>query len=139
MIFPFALGFDGRMFLSLPLDISLFFRYNKNHSNIAIPDQERSMKSHRFLEQIKRPHGFFLFLVYLLTLTSAVASVLLIVYASENESLKIPSYVVFGVAALSLGYTVYTFVVYLPQWKRRFCRQTAVACVFRPYSAQLFV
>jgi len=75
-------------------------------------------KKNRFLAWLHRPHGFLLVLVYLLTLAAVVGSIVLVT-VGENSVSNIFSYVLFGLSAVLLGYTVYTIVIYAPHMRSK--------------------
>lgn len=76
-------------------------------------------KENKFLQWLKRPHGFFLVLIYLLTLAAITASVVLVVLGETGSTMSFISYGLFGAAAVLLGYTFYTIVIYAPAVKRK--------------------
>lgn len=76
------------------------------------------MKKNKFLAWLRRPHGIGLVVVYLLTVAACVASVVLVV-AGESTASDVLSYVLFGVAAILLGYAVYTIVIYAPKIRQK--------------------
>lgn len=67
----------------------------------------------KFIQWLKRPKGIGLAAVYVFTAAAITLSVLLVTVWSDCN-LAALSYVLFGAAAVSLGYTVYTLVIYLP-------------------------
>lgn len=75
-------------------------------------------KKNRFLAWLRHPHGFFLVFVYLLTL-AAIAGSIVLVTAGKSSGAGIFSYVLFGLSAVLLGYTVYTIVIYVPVMRRK--------------------
>lgn len=77
------------------------------------------MKGNRFLQWLKRPHGFFLVLAYLFTAAAVAASVVFAVIGSKNKTVEIVSYGMFALAAVLLAYTVYTVVIYAPTVKQK--------------------
>lgn len=68
--------------------------------------------SGRFLQLLKRPRGWFLASVYVLTAVFVAAAVTLSVLQFEQTVLRVLTYVSYGIAAVLLGYTVYTVVIY---------------------------
>lgn len=70
-------------------------------------------KDNPFLRWLIRPHGLGLVGVYLLTVAIAVLSVLCAVWGIKNPIV----YAVYALAAISLGYSVYTIVIYAPSLK----------------------
>ena len=71
------------------------------------------------LEELKRPKGVVLVLTYLITLLSIAASMIMLFINYEGSALEILAYVFYGLAGVSLGYTVYTVVIYAPGFKKR--------------------
>lgn len=71
----------------------------------------------RLTEWLKRPHGWGLFPIYLITVLFCLCSIVLTI---SGGSLGILAYCCFGIAALSLGYMIYTLVLFAPSWKRNF-------------------
>lgn len=71
------------------------------------------MKSNgKFLQWLKRPRGLGLALIYVLTAAFIATAVTLSVLQFEDAALKVITYVSYGLAAVFLGYTVYTIVIY---------------------------
>lgn len=70
-------------------------------------------KKHRLLKWFKKPYGIALFLFYLFAVTSIVGAI----YITTVES-SVLSYVLYGLAAISLAYMVYTVVYYVPIIKK---------------------
>lgn len=75
------------------------------------------MKDNKFLQWLKRPHGFLLALVYVVTVLSAVAAIVVSIVPTESVVVEMLSYLLYAIAAISLGYTVYTLVLYGPSLK----------------------
>jgi len=76
--------------------------------------------SNKLLERLKRPTGVLLFLLYLITFISVIGSIIaLVLDFMSSASLSVIAYVIFGVAGVSLGYTVYTVVIYAPGLRGR--------------------
>jgi hypothetical protein len=73
----------------------------------------------KMLWELRRPRAGILALTYVLTLLSAAGSVLTLITESSSPILRILSYVLYAVAAISLSYSVYTVVIYAPSLKRR--------------------
>jgi len=71
------------------------------------------------LQKLKRPKGWFLVLIYLLTLLFGGGAIALAVIGAVNKGVEILSYVLYGCAAVALTYTVYTIVIYAPGVKSR--------------------
>ncbi len=74
----------------------------------------------RLKEKLIRPKGAILVITYLITLASVIGSLfMLIVDFSASVSLSFLAYTLFGIAAVTLGYTIYTIVIYAPGMKGR--------------------
>lgn len=65
---------------------------------------------------IKRPHGWGLVLFYLFTVAVIVCSILFSIIG-EGKSYSFVGYILYVFAAIALGYTVYTLVIYVPRIK----------------------
>lgn len=76
------------------------------------------MDKDKLIDRLKRPRGALLVLLYLLTVISAVVAVFLAVYESGDPVLDNLSYAAYALAAITLGYSVYTVVIYAPTAKR---------------------
>ncbi len=79
-------------------------------------------KDNKFLAWLRRPHGFLLVLVYLLTaiaIAGSVVAAVMFLTADGNTLADVLCYVLFVVAAILLGYTVYTVVIYAPVMKSK--------------------
>lgn len=74
-------------------------------------------KKDAFRNFIKRPHGVVLAIVYILTVIAVAAAVTLTIAWKDGTVYEVLSYAVYAVAALFLGYSVYTFVIYVPKIK----------------------
>lgn len=72
------------------------------------------MRMNNFLRSLKAPRGPFLITVWIITVLSAASSIILMLGAYSEGILKTLTYASYVIAALSLGYTVYTLVIYLP-------------------------
>ena len=77
------------------------------------------MKKNKFFQWLKRPHGAPLALVYVLTVCAVVGASVLAALGTAHLVPEIVSYVVFALAAVLFGYTVYTVVIYVPVIKRK--------------------
>lgn len=75
-------------------------------------------KKNKILAWLRRPHGILLVLVYILTL-AAIAGSIVLVTVGESMATSIFAYVLFGLSALLLGYTVYTIVIYAPVMRQK--------------------
>jgi len=75
-------------------------------------------KWRNFLRRLKNPTGLLLTLTYLVAVISIVAAITFAVLAPSSLGLQILSYICYALAAISLGYTVYTIVLFAPKIKR---------------------
>lgn len=71
----------------------------------------------RLWEWIRRPHGWRLVLVYLFTAVCIASALYFCAVGAEGYGAA--PYIVYGLAAVTLGYTVYTCVLYVPKIRRR--------------------
>lgn len=76
------------------------------------------MINDNFKQMLKRPRGFFLVLIYVLTVCFSALAILLAIF-SGNTVVQILSYVVYGISAVLLTYSVYTIVIYAPSFKQK--------------------
>lgn len=67
---------------------------------------------------LKKPHGIPLVLIYLLTIGACSGAIVLAMLEERAFPFSILAYVVYGVAAITLGYSVYTIVRVIPKAKR---------------------
>ena len=74
-----------------------------------------------FLKKILRPKGALLVFTYVLTVVFITAAILMLFVEYEGTPLEILAYTSFGLAAVSLAYSVYTIVIYAPGLKDRVC------------------
>lgn len=72
-----------------------------------------------FLKKFLRPKGALLVLTYVLTVVFITAAILMLFVEYEGTLLEILAYTSFGLAAVSLAYSVYTIVIYAPGLKDR--------------------
>ena len=72
----------------------------------------------RLLEWLKRPHGWALILLYLFTVL-CIAIAILFSIVGQGKSYDFVAYIFYAFAAISLGYSVYTIVIYAPAAKRK--------------------
>lgn len=97
----------------------------------------------RFTKMLKRPHGAFLILVYLLTLTFIVLSIVFAFNMDKGGVYSIVSYVCYAFATISLGYSIYTIVVYTPILKKKILdllqRNKITANILDNYGYKTFV
>lgn len=72
----------------------------------------------RLLEWIRRPHGWRLVLFYLFT-AGCIAGALYFCAVGAEGGYGVAPYIFYGLAAVTLGYTVYTVVLFVPKIRRR--------------------
>lgn len=70
-----------------------------------------------FLQKLKKPKGWFLAIVYIVTVLCVAAALTLVIIGAESGVLAILSYLSYALAAVTLGYSVYTIVIYAPYVK----------------------
>ncbi len=70
------------------------------------------------LKRLRRPRAIILLFVYFSTLLSGALAIWLAVSASDSILIQILSYMSYALAALLLGYSVYTVVIYAKEIKR---------------------
>lgn len=70
-------------------------------------------------EMLKRPHGVFLIILYLLTIITVVLSIFFAVKMDRGGIYNVVGYVCYGLSATMLGYSIYTIVIYAPVLKKR--------------------
>ena len=70
------------------------------------------------LQKVKKPKGILIFLVFALTVVFSGVSIALAVINSPSTIIQILSYVCYGIAGVSLGYSVYIVVIYAPNIKQ---------------------
>ena len=73
----------------------------------------------KLLSKLIKPRGIFLAFTYFLTIVFIVTALLMLFVDYENSTLAILAYTSFGLAGISLGYSVYTIVIYAPGLKGR--------------------
>lgn len=71
-----------------------------------------------FLQRLKAPSKRILVLNYIITVLSAVGALLTLLVSMDNVAWDILSYALYGLAAISLSYTVYTIVIFAPKMKK---------------------
>ena len=76
--------------------------------------------SRKAIEIIKDPPIILLVFWYILTIISIIASAILSVIDTDKVYISIITYAVYAIAFVSLGYSIYTFIVVAPKAKRRF-------------------
>ena len=72
----------------------------------------------KVLQKLKQPPVWLLVLTYVLTLASATGALLILLVDWEGTFLAVVAYTMFGVAAITLSYTVYTLVRFAPKMRR---------------------
>lgn len=72
-----------------------------------------------FWHKFKRPRGVFLVLLYLITAVACALSIVLAVWQKAPQWVAFLGYFLYGAAAMGLGYSVYTVVIYAPGVKGR--------------------
>ncbi len=70
------------------------------------------------MQKLKQPPVWLLILTYVLTLASATGALLILLVDWEGTFLAVVAYTLFGVAAITLSYTVYTLVRFAPKTRR---------------------
>ena len=70
------------------------------------------------MQKLKQPPVWLLVLTYVLTLASATGALLILLVDWEGTFLAVVAYTMFGVAAITLSYTVYTLVRFAPKMRR---------------------
>lgn len=73
----------------------------------------------KLFKKFLRPKGALLVLTYVLTVVFITAAILMLFVEYEGTPLEILAYTSFGLAAVSLAYSVYTIVIYAPGLKDR--------------------
>ncbi len=73
----------------------------------------------KLFKKLLRPKGALLVLTYVLTVVFITAAMLMLFVEYEGTPLEILAYTSFGLAAVSLAYSVYTIVIYAPGLKDR--------------------
>ncbi|MBE7068256.1 MAG: hypothetical protein E7381_03035 [Clostridiales bacterium] len=74
-------------------------------------------KRRAIYQKLKRPKGWFLTAVYLLTVAFIVGACTLLFVDYTGTPLAILAYTLFALSAIFLAYTTYTVVLFFPQWK----------------------
>lgn len=77
-------------------------------------------KENKILNFLKRPHGVMLAIIYLSTAVFCAGAIVAAVYSAGNAFMEILSYALYAFAAITLGYSVYTIVIYAPTMKGTF-------------------
>ncbi len=72
------------------------------------------MDKQTFLNNCKRPKGWFLALIYLVTVASIVGALCILFVDYVGTPLEYVAYGLFALAACTLAYSVYTIVIYFP-------------------------
>ena len=72
----------------------------------------------KLLRKLKKPKGWLLAFTYFFTAIFCAAAISIAVLGPETTVLEILSYAFYGLAAVSLGYSVYSIVLYAPTMKQ---------------------
>lgn len=72
----------------------------------------------KFLQWLKRPKGVWLAVIYIVTLAVSIGAIVVATVGTQNFFIEILSYCLYAFAAVFLGYSVYTVVIYAPFMKR---------------------
>ncbi len=75
-------------------------------------------KLRSFLQKLKSPHKAVLALTYTLTLLSIAGALTMLFVDYAGTPLEILAYALFALAAITLSYTVYTLVLFIPKWRK---------------------
>ena len=70
-----------------------------------------------FLQKLKNPRGWVLALTYTLTVLSIAGALAMLFVSYTGTPLEYLAYALFALAAITLAYTVYTLVLFIPKWK----------------------
>lgn len=73
----------------------------------------------KLLDKLLKPRGFTLVLTYFLTIFFIALAMVMLFVDYTGSILEILAYTSFGLAGISLSYTVYTIVIYAPGFKGR--------------------
>ena len=73
---------------------------------------------HNLWKNVLRPPTWAKILTFVITVLSATLSIVMVVLGLNNDSLAIVSYILFGIAAISLAYSVYLIIPLFPKMKR---------------------
>lgn len=73
----------------------------------------------KILDQLLKPRGVILVLTYFLTIVFIALAMVMLFVDYTGSILEILAYTSFGLAGISLSYTVYTIVIYAPGFKGR--------------------
>ena len=60
-------------------------------------------KDNKFLQWLKRPHGVFLVLIYLLTAAAIAGAVVSVIFVRPDTPLQIAAYCLYGLSAVLLA------------------------------------
>lgn len=75
-------------------------------------------KFRELFEILKKPTKRILIPAYIITLVSITGAILTLLFEYDSAVLEVLSYILYAAAAISLGYTVYTVVIFAPIMKR---------------------
>lgn len=73
----------------------------------------------RLWKNLKKPRGWWLGVLYFVTVLSCAVAIACVTDSNTGAVLQTFAYVAYALAGLTLAYTVYTFVVYVPIVKRK--------------------
>ena len=73
---------------------------------------------HNLWKNVLRPPTWAKILTFVITVLSATLSIVMVVLGLNNDSLAIISYILFGMAGISLAYSVYLIIPLFPKMKR---------------------
>ena len=74
----------------------------------------------RYVKLFKRPHGLFLIFIYTLTVIAVGGTVAVLICEPITPICEFLSYLLYGVTAALLTYSVYTVILYAPEVKSKF-------------------
>ena len=77
------------------------------------------MNKKSFFQQLKRPKGWWLFTVYFFTTVSIAGAIGVLFIEYTGTPFAYFAYALFALAGCTLTYSVYTFVLYFPPFKRK--------------------
>lgn len=77
-------------------------------------------KLNKIFQYLKNPKGWFLALIYVCTVIFSVAAITIAIINPQNLLFEILSYITYAFAAVFLGYSVYSIVIYAKSIKKKF-------------------
>lgn len=72
----------------------------------------------KVFDWIRRPHGPVLIAVYLVALGTCIGAILMTAYEPKDYQLSLLIYIIYAIAAIALGYSIYTLIILGPTIKR---------------------